>query len=199
VPKEIISGALKTAQRAASWCNSQAWQLSVTSGDATARLREALSSATAADRSSDFPFPQEYTGAYQLRRQESGRQLYDAVGIARGDKEAYGRQTRENFRFFGAPHVAILTSDPGLGTYGAVDVGGYVQILLLALQAQGVSAIAQAALAVYSPIVKRTLNIPSERLMVCGISFGFEDVDHPVNGFRTNRADLADVVDWLER
>jgi nitroreductase len=34
--------------------------------------------------------------------------------------------------------------------------------------------------------------------VICGISFGYADAAHPVNGFRTPRAPLADVVRWVE-
>jgi len=190
----------ETAQRASSWCNSQAWQVSVTSGDATERLRSALLEASNAgvQGGSDFPFPEAYTGVYLERRRECGFRLYNAVGVERGDKAGYARQSLENFRFFGAPHVAILTSDPGLGVYGAVDVGGYVQVLLLAMQAHGVAAIAQAALTHHSALIKSQLGIASERRMVCGISFGYEDTAHAANGFRTSRAPVSQVVSWVD-
>ena len=199
VPRATLEAILVSAQRAASWCNSQAWQVAITSGDGTERLRRALMEAAASGREggSDFPFPAQYTGVYQERRRECGFQLYSAVGVARGDKAGYARQALENFRFFGAPHVAVLTSDPGLGVYGAVDVGGYVQVLMLAMQAQGVASIAQAALANHSALVKAQLGIPAERRMVCAISFGYEDATHPVNGWRTARAPLQDVVQWV--
>lgn len=200
VPQTTIESILTMAQRAASWCNSQAWQVSITSGAATNRLRERLMEAQQtidAGRGSDFPFPQEYRGVYLERRRECGFQLYNATGVPRGDKEGYARQTRENFRLFGAPHVAVLTSDPGLGVYGAVDVGGYVQLLLLAMQAHGVACIAQAALANHSALVKRELEIPQARPMVCAVSFGYEDESHPANSFRTSRAPLTDVVRFL--
>jgi len=200
VDAALLRRIFATAQRTASWCNSQAWQLAVTSGAATERLRAALLAAVDAGtpRQSDFPFPSEYTGVYQQRRRECGLQLYQAMGVARGDKEGAARQARENFRLFGAPHVAVLTSDPGLGVYGAVDVGGYVQVLLLAMQAHGVAAIPQAALASYSDLVKRELGIPGERRMVCAISFGYEDAAHPANGYRTSRAAIEDVVQWVD-
>lgn len=200
VPRETIESALRTAQRAASWCNSQAWQVSIASGAATERLRAKLLAAQGAGErgGSDFPFPAEYRGVYQARRRECGFALYEAVGVARGDREASARQALENFRLFGAPHVAVLTSDAGLGVYGAVDVGGYVQVLLLALQAHGIAAIAQAALANHAALVKRELEIPEERLMVCAVSFGFEDPSHPANQFRTRRAELGEVVRFLE-
>lgn len=200
VPRETIESALRTAQRAASWCNSQAWQVSVASGEATERLRAKLLAAQLSGErgGSDFPFPAEYRGVYQARRRECGFALYEAVGVARGDREASARQALENFRLFGAPHVAVLTSDAGLGVYGAVDVGGYVQVLLLALQAHGIASIAQAALANHAALVKRELEIPEERLMVCAVSFGFEDPSHPANQFRTRRAELGEVVRFLE-
>ena len=200
VERDAIERIFETAQRTASWCNAQAWQVTIVSGAALERFRAALVSAamSRAEGGSDFPFPPEYRGVYQERRRECGFRLYDAVQVARGDKAAYARQGLENFRLFGAPHVAILTSDPGLGVYGAVDVGGYVQVLLLAMQAHGVGAIAQAALAAYSGLVKSLLDIPSERLMVCGMSFGYEDKAHPANSYRTSRAPLDEVISWLE-
>jgi len=200
VERATIESVLRTAQRAASWCNSQAWQVSVTSGAATERLRTKLLEAERAGEGggTDFPFPQEYSGVYLERRRECGFQLYSAVGVERGDREGYARQTLENFRLFGAPHVAILTSDPGLGVYGAVDVGGYVQVVLLAMQAHGLAAIPQAALAHQSALVKKELGIAQERLMVCGISFGYEDVGHPANSYRTSRATLEQAVDFVD-
>ena len=199
VPRDVQESFFRIAQRTASWCNSQAWQVSVASGAAVERFRQALvAGAQAGERDSDFPFPPEYTGVYLERRRECGFQLYNAVGVERGDKAGAARQALENFRLFGAPHVAILTSDPGLGIYGAVDVGGYVQVLLLAMQAHGVAAIPQAALASQSARVKSLLGIPGERKVVCGISFGYEDTAHQANGYRTTRAELSDVVDWVD-
>lgn len=199
VPRALQGKIFTTAQRTASWCNSQAWQVAVASGAALERLRTALlAAAGTGTHASDFPFPEAYTGRYLERRRECGFQLYEAVGVARGDKEGYHRQTMENFRAFGAPHVAILSSDPGLGVYGAVDVGGYVQVLLLALQAHGIAAIPQAALAGHSALLKSHLSIPAERRVVCAVSFGYEDRAHPANGYRTRRAPVQEAVDWVD-
>ena len=41
---------------------------------------------------SDFPFPERYEGVYQDRRRECAWQLYDSVGIARGDRAASAEQ-----------------------------------------------------------------------------------------------------------
>ncbi|MGE0097420.1 MAG: nitroreductase [Hydrogenophaga sp.] len=196
---EVQKRFLQTAQRTASWCNSQAWQVTIASGAAVERFREAMyrAASSGAERGSDFPFPKEYTGPYLARRRECGFQLYQAVGVERGDKAGGARQALENFRLFGAPHVAILTSDPGLDVYGAVDVGGYVQVLLLAMQAHGVAAIPQAALAAHSGLAKSLLGIDPARKVVCAISFGYEDTSHVANSYRTSRASLDEAVTWV--
>ena len=47
-------------------------------------------------------------------------------------------------------------------------------------------------------MLKQALGIPAERLMVCGISFGYEDTQHPANSYRTSRAPIADVVKFVD-
>ena len=120
------------------------------------------------------------------------------MGIANGDREASAQQGKENFRLFGAPHVAIITTDEALGVYGAVDCGAYVANFLLAATSLGVATIAQAALAARGPLVRAHFGLPDDRRLVCGISFGFADTEHPANRFRTSRAPLADAMQWVE-
>ena len=195
VPEETIEQILRMAQRTASWCNSQAWQVDLVTGDATAAFSTHLTEHVLAnDMRSDFPAPERYDGVYGDRRRASGYGLYSALGIERSDQEARLRQMLENYRFFGAPHVAIITSDAGLGTYGAVDCGGYVSTFLAAATSLGVATCAQAAIALYSDAVREHLSIPADRLIVCGIAFGYADENHPANTFRAERADLGDVV-----
>lgn len=198
VPREIIERVLAAAQKTASWCNSQPWQVTIVSGDATRAFGEALyKNASEGKFSADFPFPREYRGVYLDRRRESGFQLYNALGIARGDKAAYNKQMLENFRFFGAPHVAIITSDEALGTYGAIDCGGYVGNFMLAAQAAGLATIPQAALAGHADVVRKHLGVGEDRRVVCGISFGYADTTHPANSYRTSRASIPEAVTFI--
>lgn len=199
VPRETIARILDAAQKTASWCNSQPWQIAVFSGAATERFAEALyAAAGGGGHASDFPFPREYRGKYLERRRESGFQLYNALGIARGDKAAYRKQMLENFRFFGAPHVAIVTTDEALGVYGAVDCGAYVGNFMLAAQALGIATVPQAALAGHSDVVRAQLGVGDDRRVVCGISFGYADEAHPANGYRTSRATLAEAATFVD-
>ena len=200
VPRETIERILTAAQKTASWCNSQPWQVTITSGEATRKFRDVLYpvAASGAPNSGDFPFPREYRGVYLERRRESGFQLYNSLGIPRGDKMGYAKQALENFNFFGAPHVAIVHTDEALGVYGAIDCGAYVGNFMLAAQALGLGTIAQAALARHSRLIRRHFNLGDNRRVVCGISFGFADHAHKVNSYRTSRAGIADTVTFFE-
>ncbi|AVJ30802.1 nitroreductase [Achromobacter spanius] len=198
VPRATVERILTLAQRTASWCNCQPWQVAITEGDGTRRLRDALERRAQVEGfTPDFPFPREYRDEYLARRRESGFQLYGAVGVPRGDREAYRRQEMRNFALFDAPHVAIITTDEALGEYGAMDCGGYVANFLLAAQANGVATVAQASLAMYPEVLREVLGIGPGRRVVCGISFGFEDTAHPANSYRTRRAELSETVQWI--
>jgi nitroreductase len=196
VPRDVIERLLTIAQRTPSWCNVQPWQLVITSGEETVRLKEALLESIDF-AGTDFDFPVAYTGIYQERRRATGWQLYEAVGVTKGDREASGVQMMRNFEFFGAPHVAILTTEADLGVYGAIDCGLYVDSFLLAAQALGLGACAQAALAAGAPFFRTWFDLPETRKVVCGIAFGYPDPDHPTATYRTARASLDEVVTFV--
>ena len=198
VPRNTIEHILRISQRTPSWCNTQPWQVTITSGASTERFREAMLAASDREPSPDFAWPAKYQGVYQERRRECGYGLYESVGVARGDRAASAQQALENFRLFGAPHVAIITTDASLGVYGAIDCGGWVGNFMLAARSLGVATVAQAALSSWPDIVREQLGLPADRLVVCGISFGFEDTSHRANKFRTARAPLESVVQWRD-
>src|ERR1700709_1980386 len=199
VPHETIERVLVAAQRTASWCNSQPWQVLIASGEAKEKFRKAIyaEAASGAGDDHDFTPPREYLGPYLERRRESGFQLYNTLGIVRGDKMAYAKQAMENYNFFGAPHVAIIHTDEPLGIYGAVDCGAYVGNFMRAPHARGRGTIPQAALARQSGLIHRHFNLAADRKVVCGISFGFADNAHKINSYRTSRASVAETVTFV--
>lgn len=198
VPPGVIDRLLDMAQLSPSWCNTQPWELVVLGGDATDRMRnDFVAYAESHPENSDFPFPERYSGKHLERRRECGWQLYEAVGVEKGDREGSRRQAQENFRFFGAPNVALLTTEAELGVYGLVDCGIYVSNFLLAAQSLGLGAIAQAALATHSDFFRDRLNLPENRKFVLGISFGYADPNHPANNFRTRRVQASSAVTRL--
>jgi nitroreductase len=183
VPREVLNRIFEMGQLTPSWCNTQPWNVVVCDGPATVAFAEALvAHATHAPADPDLPMPQQYEGVHRDRRREAGWALYSAVGVVRGDRSAGERQALRNYEFFGAPTVAVVTAPRNLGVYAATAVG--------------VASIAQASLANYSSFVRDHLDIPDDRMVVCGISFGYADPDHPANSFRTTRDTVDAAVTW---
>lgn len=199
VPRETITRILALAQQAPSWCNTQPWQVAITEGDGTERFRTGLADyVRSSPQEPDYAFPVEYVGEYRARRKDCAMQLYSSLGIADGDRGASLEQTMKNFELFGAPHVAVITTDESLGLYGAVDCGVYVNTFLLAAHSLGVATVPQAALAGCAPYLRSFFDLPDDRKVVCAISFGYADTEHPANRFRTPRADIETVTTWSE-
>lgn len=200
VPGHVIDGMLAAAQRTASWCNTQPWQLHLTSGAGTDRFRRGMQEAARTQAfASDIPFPSDYQGVHLARRRASGFQLYEAMGVPRGDRAASAALALRNFDFFGAPHVLVLTTCRELGPYALLDCGGWIANFLLIAQAHGLGAIAQAALARHSDVVRATLDLPQDALVVCGISFGYADAGHAANSYRTARAPVGEALRRIDR
>lgn len=197
IPREDIERLLTAAQHTASWCNTQPWEVLITSGAATTRLAEALSTSSEGF-GSDLEFPAGYTGVHADRRREVGWQLYEAVGVAKGDRDASAREMMRNFEFFGAPHLAVISVPAELGTYGAIDAGLYVDSFLLAAEAMGLGTCAQAAVASRSPFLHDWFDLPADRLIVCGIAFGRPDLEHPSAAFMSNRVPISEAVTFVD-
>lgn len=196
VPEDTIAQIVDTAKKAPSWCNAQPWQVIVTTKTATDAFRKALQAHVMQGSGKlDLDGPEEYPDVYGDRRRTCGWQLYDAVGVKKGDLAGSAAQMMRNFALFDAPHVAILTSPRALGPYGAMDCGGFVLAFTLAARALGIDTIPQAAIANYADFVRAHFGISDDRYVLCAISFGHADKSHPANGFRTKRADLADVLE----
>lgn len=196
VSEEVIGQIVGTAGKAASWCNAQPWRLVVTQGDETERFRAALLETVASDKPGpDLEWPEDYPGVYGERRRTCGYQLYSAVGIDRKDHGARAEQAMRNFHLFDAPHVAIIHSEAKLGAYGAHDCGEFVLGFMLAATAQGVATVAQASVAGYADFIRSHFGLDESRRILCAISFGYEDPDHPANTFRTERARVDEILD----
>lgn len=187
---------MELAQRAPSDCNTQPWITYLVQGNRLEALRESLYRQAVAGLPSDSDIApiEQYEGIMLERRRACGWGLYEAVGIKKGDRIASRTQALENFRFFGAPHVALITSEASMGERGVFDAGIYTGYFLLAAQSLGIAAIPQAAISHYSRHLRAELDIPESHRIIIAISFGREDDTHPANTFRTDRAPVEDAV-----
>lgn len=194
VEPAVLERLLAIAQQAPSWANVQPWRTHLLSGDAVRELSERLLEADEAGRGYDIPPPEHYDEPFRGRRRESGLALYASLGIRKEDADRRAAQAAENLRFFGAPHVAIVTAARGLGAYAYVDTGVYLSHLLLAAQSLGLGSIAQASVAGRAAVVRQAIGIPEDEVVVAAVAIGLPDRDHPANAFRTDRAPLAETI-----
>ena len=176
VPRRTIEQILGVARFAPSGANIQPWHVYVFVGAAKDRVSAALLKAHEASRdehvseykyyASNLPEP------YLNRRQEFGRLFYGSLGIAQTDVEARSRQTAKNYAFFGAPVGLIVTIDRRLEVGSWLDLGMFVQNVLLAAAGRGLQSCPQETFAKYHRMLRPLLSIPAEQMVVCGISIG---------------------------
>ena len=199
VPRELLHQALEIAQCAPSNCNIQPWRVYVASGPRCQQLRAAL---VAAATSGQTPTPEdpvdEFPGDYRRLQVECALALYREMGIERHDHAGRLRALLRNFELFDAPQVAIVCMEKRFGVGVALDVGMYVQSLLLALWARGIASCAQASLRMYPDVIRRELGIPDELRIMCGVSFGYEDPQTPANRTRQSREPITNNVTFLD-
>ena len=142
VEQKFIEQIVQVAQKVPSWCNSQPWEVTLLRPETRRLLCEKLSlSSDQAFETPDIDFPKRYAGVYKTRRSICGWQLYNAVGVEKGDRKGASQQMAKNYEFFGAPHVAVITTPKDLGAYGVLDCGAFITAFTLAAAALGVASI----------------------------------------------------------
>ena len=185
VERATVERILSLASRAPSGTNTQPWRVWVAAGKARDRL---VSRMLAAHQSKDAKYQPEYQyyplkwrEPYLSRRRAVGKDLYSLLGIAKGDEAGMQRQFGENYMFFGAPVCIFVGIDRDMEKGSWLDLGGFVQSILLATRGFGLHSIPQAAFSRFHQIIREELGIPGEVVIACGISLGYEDEAAAVN------------------
>ena len=196
VSQTLLETIFAQAQRAPSNCNVQPWQTCVVSGEKKEALKGELLNVvmSGASPNPDFNWLPKYEGVHRDRQFGSANALYSSIGVTREDKRGRQMAMVRNWQFFDAPHVAFFTMDKYLDIMGAVDLGIYAQTLTLILNEHGISSCMQGALGQFPDPIKKALNLPEERGILFGMSFGYADEEAPVNKTRTDRESLENAV-----
>jgi nitroreductase len=136
-------------------------------------------------------YPDHWFEPYSSRRRDVGVNLYEALGIGRGDLAARERQNLRNYLFFDAPVGLLISLDHRLNTGSYMDLGMFIQNIMLAARGQGFHTCAQAAFAWYHTIVRQHITLPDNHILVCGVALGHEDHNAPENNLNTPREPVA--------
>ncbi|VVM80401.1 Chloronitrobenzene nitroreductase [Pseudomonas fluorescens] len=179
VPQEDIQSILNIARFSASGVNMQPWRVHVVTGQAKERLSRAIAAIdNAPPHGQDLQepyayYPHEWTAPYVDRRRKVGWDLYGLLGIAKGDKKRMHEQHGRNYRFFDAPVGLMFTVDKVLEQGSLLDYGMFLQSVMLAARGRGLHTCPQAAFLKYHAVISKTLNIPVDQMLVCGMSLGY--------------------------
>jgi nitroreductase len=202
VDPALLRRLLELAAQAPSGTNMQPWKVRVIGPESRARLEPAL---IAALDSPDLPaeeeyryYPKAFREPYLARRRKVGWDLYGLLGVTKGDVEGMKRQTAANLRFFDAPVALMVTIDRDLEIGSWLDLGMFVQTLLIAAQGHGLDSCPQAIFARFHPVVRRELAIPQEEVIVCGIAIGKADPTAPANRLVPEREPVEAFTQWLD-
>ena len=99
-----------------------------------------------------------------------------------------------NWRFFGAPHAAFFSMPETMHRANAVDMGIFLQSVMLLMAERGIGTCPQGALAAYPAAVREIVGVPDGNAILCGMSFGYEDAEAIANDVRMPREPLERVA-----
>lgn len=199
IPETLLQQVFDTASWAPSGTNVQPWQVCVASGETRDRIRAGFMDRAANNvpAAPDHPRDGKVGDPWRERKRGCARALYGAMGIEWEDREGRARAARRNHEFFDAPHVAFLCIDDVFGAQSIADVGMYAQTLMLTMTVNGIASCAQGSLRDYPDLVREVFGLSPDLKVLFGISFGYEDPSVPANETRTERAPLAETVQFL--
>ena len=203
IDKPVVRAAVEAILDAARWApsgtNVQPWQVAVVTG----QTRNKISAALLAERLAGRPenpdysyYPKQWHEPYKSRRVACGLALYQALKIGREDKDARLKAWNNNYSFFGAPVGLLFFLDRSLEKGSWVDMGMFIENVMLAALGLGLATCPQASIAEYPDIVRHLVNVPDSRALVCGMALGYPDTDAPVNNYRTAREPVVNFTTW---
>lgn len=191
-----VHSLMSDAAQAASGGNLQPWRVVALAGGALTQLTDAIAAAQPDEEQvSNLSYPPNLWEPYRSRRFKNGEDLYKTIAIPRENKAARLEQLARNGQFFGAPVGILVFADERMGYAQWVDLGIYLQSLMLLATERGMATCAQGFWRRYGNTVERVLKAPEPYRVAYGVALGYEDTLAPIN---TLRADRAPFAEWAQ-
>jgi nitroreductase len=214
VPPEIINQILTDALTAPSWSNTRPFKVAVATGEVKDRISgEFLSRWQVLSQImrkglrnklrliySRYGLPttnrsivKPYVAELKPRAERVGRELYQSLGVQRGDRKARDMQWGKNYSFFGAPVELFVYIHKSLHIYAASDAGLMMENLMLSAHGYGLGTCAQGAVNIWDDVVREEFEVSKDYRLLCGIAIGYPS-DAKVNSFQANRIDVSELL-----
>jgi nitroreductase len=202
VRRELIEQVLRAAVDAPSTRNGQPWQVAVVSGsrkDALAKRLVEEFERGAEPRPDYLNRPIRPDAATEARAREAGAGVLRAKGIDRADAAGRRSHLRDNYEFYGAPIEMIFHLPVGSPPGHFLEMGFFLQNVMLGLVAVGLGSCPQFSVAGYPDVIRSELALGDDQLVVCGLAVGYPDESAAVNQFHPRRLEPADFVRWHDQ
>ncbi len=201
VPRHVIEEIVEIAKGAPSSMNTQPWYLHVITGAPLDRIRKGNTENMVAGITPkrDFPMKDAYEGIHRKRQIEIAVQLFEAMGIARDDKEKRMDWVMRGFRQFDAPVSIVLTYDKILepAAISQFDLGAISYGICLAAWERGLGTVINGQGIMQSSVVREHAKIPDDQNIMTCIAMGYPDEEFSANGVKSRRATSDDFVSYV--
>jgi len=201
VSRDIIQEILEDSRWAPSWANTQGWEFYVVMGDTLEKLKKANLEKlqTGATSKPEIPMPEKWPEKYNERYTDLIKRLLHVLNIPREDKELRNELYAKMFRLFDAPCLIVACLDKGISLgYGMLDIGLILQTICLLAHERGLGTTIMAVSVMYPEVLRKMLSIPDGKIIVMGVALGYPDWDAPANKFERARANLNELVTWVD-
>ena len=201
VPKELIREILEIAMRAPTSMNSQPWNFYVVAGEVLDRIRKGNVERNVAGvpDSREFRMGPPYAGVHRDRQVEIAVQLFQAMGIERGDKEKRMDWVLRGFRQFDAPVCVIVTYDRELSGSDDTpfDCGAVTTALVNAAWSRGLGCVINSQGIMQSPVVREHAGIPDDQVIMKAVAMGWPDESFPANAVVSERKSVDEAARFV--
>lgn len=197
VPEDVLKGLFETARRAPSGGNLQPWRVHVMTGTPLNAFRDDCLGKLMKGETEEQTYPAYPSPLWEPQRSwryKLGEDMYGLLGIAKDDKPGRMRWLANNVRFFGAPVGIIITGNVKLGMPQHLDVGIYLQSLMLLAREAGLHTAPQGWWRSWPDTARKHLNYPDDETVLVGMSLGYGNPDAAVNDLYADRAELEELV-----
>jgi nitroreductase len=190
----VVRRILERALRAPSGGNLQPWRVHALTGEPLKALLAEV--AQGRDETPEYRvYPENLWEPFRTRRFENGEDLYASLGVARADKAGRSAQFAKNFELFGAPVGLFFSLDRRVGPPQWSDMGMFMQTVMLLAVEEGLDTCPQEAWSRFPQTLRRHLGLGDDEMVFAGMALGFADAAHPINQWRSSRAEFDEVVE----
>ncbi|WP_394727101.1 nitroreductase [Altererythrobacter sp. GH1-8] len=201
VPRELIEEIVSLAMRSPSSMNTQPYHFHVITGEPLDRIRKGNTERILAGEpdSREFRRGEPFAGVHRERQIGCAVQLFEAMGIARDDKEKRQDWVLRGFRQFDAPVCVIVTYDRELSTSDdtAFDCGAATTALVNAAWSRGLGCVINSQGIMQSPVVRENAGIPDTQVIMKAVAMGWPDPDFPANAVYITRRPTEEAVRFV--